>query len=228
MPLMLLFVCNGTDHSSILSDTRQMLDLAYDDIKQNGMLPEEYENKDIPKFSLRLNVPRLPANTKKSNNRAYNHYREQGKKAFHFEVAKEEVPYFKYLSGHAHQMQLDNKFFGKFAKFTATLGNNAPMSDCISLRRCIQGHLNFHLSSTSTTIHGIDTLNASEILRNAADKKTITKFTLRDLLYHIRLESNAPLFLQLSQCSTGEVGAVIPNTPKAKTMTEKMNVQIAA
>jgi hypothetical protein len=31
--LMLLFVCNGTDHSSILSDTRQMLDLAYDDIK---------------------------------------------------------------------------------------------------------------------------------------------------------------------------------------------------
>ncbi len=89
MPLMLLFVCNGTDHSSILSDIRQMLNLAYDDIEQNGMLPEEYENKDIPKFSLRLNVPHLPADTKKSNNRAYDHYREQGKKAFHFEVAKE-------------------------------------------------------------------------------------------------------------------------------------------
>jgi hypothetical protein len=74
-------------------------------------------------------------------------------------------------------MQLDNKFFSKFAKFTATLGNNAPMSNCVSLCRCIQGHLNFHLSSTSITIHGIDTLNASEILRNAADKKT-TKFTL--------------------------------------------------
>jgi hypothetical protein len=160
-PLMLLFVCNGTDHSSILSDTRQMLDLAYDDIEQNGMLPEEYENKDIPEFSLRLNVPRLPADTKKSNNRAYNHYREQGKKAFHFEVAKEEVPYFKYLSRHAHQMQLNNKFFGKFSKFTATLGNNAPMSNCVSLCRCIQGHLNFHLSSTSITIHGIDTLDAS-------------------------------------------------------------------
>ncbi len=103
-PLMLLFVCNGTDHSSILSDTRQMLNLAYDDIEQNGMLPEEYENKDIPKFSLCLNVPRLSADTKKSNNRAYDHYREQRKKAFHFKVAKEEVPYFKYLSGHAHQM----------------------------------------------------------------------------------------------------------------------------
>jgi hypothetical protein len=228
MPLMLLFVCNGTDHSSILSDTRQMLDLAYDDIKQNGMLPEEYENKDIPEFSLRFNVPRLPADTKKSNNRAYDHYREQGKKAFHFEVAKEEVPYFKYLSGHAHQMQLDNKFFGKFAKFAATLGNNAPMSNCVSLRRCIQGHLNFHLSSTSITIHGIDTINTSEILQNAADKKTIAKFTLQDLLYCIKLESNAPLFLQLSQRSTGEVDAVISNTPEAKTMAEKMNLQIAA
>jgi hypothetical protein len=94
---MLLFVCNGTDHSSILSDTRQMLDLAYDDIEQNGMLPEEYKNKDIPDFSLRLNMPCLPADTKKSNSRVYNHYCKQGKKAFHFEVAKEEVPYFKYL-----------------------------------------------------------------------------------------------------------------------------------
>ncbi len=47
-PLMLLFVCNGTDQSSVLSDTRQMLDLAYNDIKSNGMMPEEFENKDIP------------------------------------------------------------------------------------------------------------------------------------------------------------------------------------
>ena len=36
-PLMLLFVCNGMDQSSILSDTHQMLDLAYDNIKTNGM-----------------------------------------------------------------------------------------------------------------------------------------------------------------------------------------------
>jgi hypothetical protein len=177
-PLMLLFVCNGTDQSSVLSNTRQMLDLAYDDIESNGMMPEEFENKDIPEIFLRLNVPCLPAHTKKSNNRKYNHYCEQGKKAFHFKVAKEEVAYFKYLSGHAHQMRLDNKFFGKFAKFTATLSNNAPMSDCVSLRRCIQGHLNFHLSSMSITIHGIDTLDASEVLRNAADKRTIAMFTL--------------------------------------------------
>jgi hypothetical protein len=47
-PLMLLFVCNGTDHGSILSDTRHMLDLAYDNIEINGMMPEEFENKDIP------------------------------------------------------------------------------------------------------------------------------------------------------------------------------------
>jgi hypothetical protein len=87
-PLMLLFVCNGTDQRSILGDTRQMLDLACDDIELNGMMPEEFENKDIPEFSLCLNVPRLPADTKKSNNRAYDHYREHGKKAFHFKVGK--------------------------------------------------------------------------------------------------------------------------------------------
>jgi hypothetical protein len=51
-----------------------MLDLAYDDIESNGMMPEEFENKDIPEFSLRLNVPRLPADTKKSDNRKYDHY----------------------------------------------------------------------------------------------------------------------------------------------------------
>jgi hypothetical protein len=40
MLVMLLFVCKGTDHSSILSNTRQTLDLAYDDIESNGMMPE--------------------------------------------------------------------------------------------------------------------------------------------------------------------------------------------
>jgi hypothetical protein len=186
-PLMLLFVCNGTDQSSILSDTRQMLDLAYDDMEQNGMMLEEFKNKDIPQFSLRLNVPCLPANTKQNTNKSYDHYKEQGKKAYHFKVAKEEVPYFKYLSRHTHCLRLDNKFFGKFAKFTATLGDNAPMSDCVSLRCCIQAHLNFHLSLTSITLHGIDTLDASEILQNPTDKKKITKFTLRNLLYRIKL-----------------------------------------
>ncbi len=219
MPLMLLFVCNGTDHDSTLSDTRQMLDLAYDDIEINGMMPEEFENKDIPEFSLRVNVPRMPSDGKKTDNKAFDHYKNQGKKAFHFEVAKEDVAYFKYLSGHAHRLRLDNKHFGKFAKFT---------SDCVSLWRCIQGHLNFHLSSTSITFDGIDNLDASEVLRNAADKTAITKLTLRDLLYRIRLESNAPLFLQLSQRTTGEVDAVIPNTPEAESLAEKMKVQIAA
>jgi hypothetical protein len=128
-PLMLLFVCNKTDQGSILSDTRQMLDLAYNDIEQNGMMPEEFENKDIPLFTLRLDVPRLPADNKQNNNKTYDHYNEQGKKAYCFEVAKEEVPFFKYLSRHTHNLRLGNKFFGKFAKFTVALGNNAPMSD---------------------------------------------------------------------------------------------------
>jgi hypothetical protein len=69
-------------------------------------------------------------------------------------------------------------------------------------------------------------LNALEYLRNPA-RKTIVWLTLRDLLYRITLESKA-LFLQLSQCPSGEVDAVIPNTAKAELMAEQMNVQIAA
>jgi hypothetical protein len=111
-------------------------------------------NKDIPHFNLQMNVPQLPVETKLTNNKGYNHYKEQGRNAFHFEVAKEDIPYFKFLSSHAHRLWLNNKYFGKFSKFTATLGNNAPMSDCVCLRRCIQGHLNFHLSSTCITING--------------------------------------------------------------------------
>jgi hypothetical protein len=133
-PLMLLFVCNGTDKASIILETRQMLDTALDNIEQNGVLPEEFKNKDIPHFTLRLNVPCLPAKTKSLNNKGYDHYKEHGKKAFHFEVAKEEINYFRYLSAHAHRMKLDVKYFGKFDKFTGTLGNNALLSDCTHLR----------------------------------------------------------------------------------------------
>jgi hypothetical protein len=133
-PMMLLFVCNGRDQASIISDTKQMLEAAFDDIKQNGMLPEEFENKGIPHFTIRLNVPRLPAETKSSNNKGYDHYKEQGKKAIHFEVAKKEINYFKYLSAYAHRLKLKVMYFGKLAKFTATLGNNAPLSNCTRLR----------------------------------------------------------------------------------------------
>ncbi len=133
-PMMLLFLCNGMDHASIISDTKQMLDTALDNIEQNGMLPEEFENKEIPHFTIRLNVSRLPAETKPSNNEEYDHYEEQGKLAIHFEVTKEEINYFKYLSAHVHRLKLDIKYFRKFAKFMGTLGNNAPLSKCTRLR----------------------------------------------------------------------------------------------
>jgi hypothetical protein len=109
-PVMLLFVCNGADTASIISDTKQMLDLAYEDIDENGMMPEEYENKEIPHFTLRVNVPCLPTDTKSNTNKGYDHYKEHGKKTFHFKVAKEDVPYFKLLSSHTHRLQLKNKY----------------------------------------------------------------------------------------------------------------------
>ncbi len=59
-PVMLFFVCNGTDIASISSDTKQMLELAYKDIEENRMMPEEFEDKEIPHFTLQVNVPRLP------------------------------------------------------------------------------------------------------------------------------------------------------------------------
>jgi hypothetical protein len=158
-----------------------------------------------------------------SSNKSYDHYKEHNKKAFHFEVAKEEINFFKYLSAHAHRMKLDAKYFGKFAKYTATLGNNAPLSDCTRLCRCIQGHLNYHMSSTNIVLNGIDMLDALEYLCNPAGK-TLVWLILRDLLYKITLKSKAPLFLQLSQHSSGEVDTVIPNTTKAKLMTKHMNV----
>jgi hypothetical protein len=124
-------------------------------------------------------------------------------------------------------MRLDVKYFGKFAKYTATLENTAPLSNCTCLCRCIQCHLNYHISSTIITLNGIDMLDASEYLKNPAGK-TIVRLTLRNLLYRITLESKALLFLQLSQRMPGEVDAVILNTAKAELLSERINVQIAA
>jgi hypothetical protein len=56
-PMMLLFVSNGTNNGSITSDMGQLLELAYNNIKMGCMLPEEYEGRDMPAFSLKLNVP---------------------------------------------------------------------------------------------------------------------------------------------------------------------------
>jgi hypothetical protein len=99
-PMMLLFASNGTDHSSMSVDLKQILELAYDDIETELMMPEEYENRDMPAFSLKLNAP----HKKKHDNKAYDHFHEQGKKAFHFEVAKSDIPFFKFLCNHTHKM----------------------------------------------------------------------------------------------------------------------------
>ncbi len=190
-------------------------------------MPEEFEHMEIPKLTLKLNAPLLPSQTKESH-KAYDHLKEQGKKAFHCKVAKENVPYFQFLAGHAHQLKLENKYFGRFAKFTATLENNAPLSNCTQLRRCMQGHLNSPLSSTLITINGIDHLDASEELYNTTSGKRITKVSLRDMLYCLTLEGGSPLFLQMSQGPSGKVDAVIPNTPEAETKAEGINHQVAA
>ncbi len=123
---------------------------------------------------------------------------------------------------------MDTKSFGKFAKLTATLRNNAPLSNYTRLRQCIQGHLNFHLSSTSITINGINDLDASKVLRNMANGSNIARIFLRDMLYRIQLANKLPLFLQLSQRSSGEVDAIIPNMPEAELMAKQINLQIAA
>jgi hypothetical protein len=78
-PMMLLFVSNWTELNSISTDMKQLLELAYDDIETDCMMPEEYENRDISTFSLKTNVPRLPEK-KKHDNKAYDPFQEQGKK----------------------------------------------------------------------------------------------------------------------------------------------------
>ena len=108
-----------------------------------------------------------------TNNKGYDYYKEHRKKAFHFEVAKEDINYFKYLSAHAHRMKIEAKYFRKFAKFTGTLGNNAPLSNCTRLCWCIQGHLNYHMSLMIIMLNCIDMLDASKSLRNAANGKSI-------------------------------------------------------
>jgi hypothetical protein len=227
-PMMLLFLCNGTDHSSISTDIRQILDLAYKDINTEGMLPEQYKFRDLPKFALRLIVPRLPEKKSAKDNKSYDHIHKQGKKVLHLEVAKSDLAFFTFLATHAHRMGLDTKYFGKFAKLTATLGRDAPLSDCSRLRWCIQGHLNFHLSSTSVTINGIEDLDASEIVHNPTTGMTVARVSLRNMLYKIKLSNKSPLFLQLSQRPSGEVNAIIPNMPKAEIMAKRINVQVAA
>jgi hypothetical protein len=97
-------------------------------------------------------------------------------------VAKEHVPFFHFLGGFAHPLRLEVKYFGKFAKFTETLANNAPLSNCTKLQRCMQGHLNFHLSSTLLVLNVIGNLNAMEIRWNMANSSTIAKVTLWELL----------------------------------------------
>ncbi len=88
-PMMLLFVSNGTDPTSIANNITQMLDTAFNHVDREGMMPEEFEHKEIPKFTLKLNAPCLPSQTREAH-KAYDQFKEQGKKAFHLQGGKGE------------------------------------------------------------------------------------------------------------------------------------------
>ena len=96
-PMMLLFVCNGTDQAGLMTGIKKILELAHKDNKLNGIMLEEFENQDILAFSTRLNLPRLPGKKSSQGNKAIDHMREQGKKAFHLEVAKTGTPFLNFL-----------------------------------------------------------------------------------------------------------------------------------
>ncbi len=125
IPMMLLFVSNDTDPQSVASDITQMLETAHDSIKTNGMMPEKFKYKEIPKFTLKLNALRLPLQTKQAH-KDYNHFKEQGKKAFHCKVAKEHVPFFRFLGGFAHCLRLGVKYFWKVCKIHGDPSQQCP------------------------------------------------------------------------------------------------------
>ena len=56
----------------------------------------------------------------------------------------------------------------------------------------------------------------------------VAPLSLCNMLYRIQLSNKSPLFLKLSQRPSGEVDAVILNTPEAENMAERINVQVAA
>jgi hypothetical protein len=86
--MMLLFVSNGTDPLSFSADITQMLETACNSIKTDGLMPEEFDYMEIPKFTPKLNAPQLPPHTKQTH-KDYNHFKEQGKNAFYCKVAKD-------------------------------------------------------------------------------------------------------------------------------------------
>ena len=203
-PMMLLFVCNRTDHSSITTDIRQILDIAYQDINEESMMPEQYNNWDIPKFSIRLNVPRLPQKSPLKTARLTIISESRGRRHSTWKLQnptwRSSLSWPPTPTGWVWtQNILENLQNSR----RATLGKDTPLSNCARLRRCIQGHLNFHLSSTSITINGIDNLDASEIVRNLTTGMKIARVSLRDMLYRIVLSNKSPLFLQLSQRPSG-------------------------
>jgi hypothetical protein len=73
----------------------------------------------------------------------------------------------------------------------------------------------------------MDNLDATEILRNKVNSSMIAKVTLRKMFYQLKLKNGSPLFLQLTQCPSGEVDAVVPNTQDLELKVENVNQQVA-
>ncbi len=225
-PLMFPFLFNKAHLPSLISQFRDLLLEARQQMEQAQLLKVDDYNRPIPDFTLRTNVPRLPyqANTK---DKKFDLLTAENKRVIHLECCETAAPFILQLFHHVKSSGAMRRTFGKYVHVTGPLTFDACGQDCAPLRRMVQLHTNFHNSVQLHTINGIVDITASATIGTVSGRQLSTplpKMSFLEILYSLCQPDKSPLFLSIFPCPSGTVvDCIIPNTAWAKTRLVQMN-----
>jgi hypothetical protein len=234
--IVLYHLYNQGHEGTILAETKRMLEEARDLEEEEAMDDFEYGEKDVPEFTLRLMVPKIPGQDTTRLNKLPWRVAAQ-RKALHIEAAAANVKHLQALMRIAKDRGLVRKYWGNQAKPSDVIvtdkkdENKSRAFQIHALKSFTKHHVNFHASMTTVGLPGIWDLDEEVAFYKASDPTEVAgHVSMRSILYSmLKMGDGHSLFAEVHQMQKmADVEAVIPNVAEAETMALMLGKNVVA
>ena len=187
--------------------------------------------KDIPKFTMRHNIPRmLNQDTKNFNKLSYEV--KTARRAYHIECDATDAEHLSRLISYVKEVQTKNQFgsilemkWGRLVRISEILTEKASPIEKKNMLKYSQSHSNYNMSMTEDTLIGVTDVDIKLTLTSNATIQIHTNLREMLLQYFRYPGGDNKLFAEVHQGTSpgSPVTVVVPNTPEAEQIIANLN-----
>ena len=192
-------------------------------------LPLSWGYDPHPLFSLRMNPPRIPKQSERTNMARLPENIPTCQKVFHLEVDKRDIERVEHLVNYAKKAVIYSKWWGSHAHPTEGMDWQSPPGNVRRAAKFAVKTTNYNASMTNIDVYGFLDLNDSislfkpdgTVLRSVTGRECLTSF--------FKFQDSMALIAEVhQQVPLGPVSLMYPNIPEGEKLITGLAKQIAA